>query len=34
MSRRDKIVLQLIMIVALSTFLFGVWMIVVGIRKP
>jgi Na+-driven multidrug efflux pump len=33
MSRRDKLVLQIIRIVALVTFLFGVWMLATGMLK-
>jgi len=33
MSRRDRMVLQLLMIIALATFLFGVWAVVVGVGK-
>jgi hypothetical protein len=34
MSRRDKFILQFILIVALATFLFGVWAMIVGVPKP
>jgi ABC-type nitrate/sulfonate/bicarbonate transport system permease component len=34
MSRKDKLVLHFILWLALGTFLFGVWAMVVGFRAP
>jgi hypothetical protein len=34
MSRKDRIVFQLLMLLAVGTFLFGVWALVGGLRKP
>lgn len=33
MSRRDQLVIQFILWLAIGTFLFGIWVIVVGLRK-
>jgi hypothetical protein len=33
MSRKDKLILQFILWLALGTFLFGVWAMAVGFRK-
>lgn len=33
MSRKDKLVFQLIMLVAVATFLFGIWALVGGMAK-
>jgi len=33
MSRKDKFMLQCIVWLAVGTFLFGIWAIVVGVRK-
>jgi hypothetical protein len=34
MSRRDQLAIQFLMWLALATFLFGVWAIIMGLRKP
>jgi hypothetical protein len=34
MSRRDKFILQFIVWLAVGTFLFGIWAMAIGFRKP
>lgn len=34
MSRQDRVLLKFIVWLAVGTFLFGIWAIVVGLRRP
>jgi hypothetical protein len=34
MSRKDKLVYQLILLLAVGTFLFGIWALVGGLKSP